>query len=103
VSGRRSDRRRPSGTGSLRVRKDRLGGETWYGKWRVAGRQTQRKLGPKRTPGTADGLTKVQAEAELRRIIAETRGLPDLDTRRTVADAATELIQFRRDSGRKTS
>lgn len=103
VSDRPRQGRRPRGTGSLIVLADRLGRETWYAKWRVGGRQVERKLGPKRTPGTADGLTKVQAEAELRRVIAETRAVPGPGPRRTVTDAATELIEWRRDSGRKTS
>src|SRR5881227_3620003 len=99
----RTGRRRPSGTGSLSVRRDVAGRESWYGKWRVGGRQTQRRLGSKRSPGMADGLTKVQAEAELRRIISETRTIPDHGERRTVKDAAEELIRFRLDSGRKKS
>lgn len=44
----------------------------WYGKWRVNGRQVKRKLGPKRTRGEADGLTRTQAEARLRDLIAAT-------------------------------
>jgi hypothetical protein len=37
--------RRPAGTGALFVRIDSVGRETWYGKWRVGGRQMKRKLG----------------------------------------------------------
>ena len=43
----------------------------YYGKWRVAGRQVKRRLGPVRKPGTRDGLTKTQAEARLRELVAE--------------------------------
>lgn len=43
----------------------------WYGKWRVDGRQVKRRIGPKRTRGEADGLTKAQAEARLRDLIAQ--------------------------------
>ncbi len=44
---------------------------TWYGKWRVDGRQVKRRIGPKRTRGEADGITKSQAEARLREFMAE--------------------------------
>jgi integrase len=45
----------------------------WYGKWRVGveRRQVKRKIGPKRTRGEANGLTKAQAEARLRELMAE--------------------------------
>ena len=58
--------KRAYGSGSIVERRG-----DWYGKWRVGGRQVFRKLGPKRTPGRADGLTKSQAEARLRELIAE--------------------------------
>jgi integrase len=64
--------RRSHGTGSLYVRADSAGRESWYGKWRTDGTQVKRRIGVKRTPGDRDGLTRVQAEAELRRLIAET-------------------------------
>jgi integrase len=44
---------------------------SWYGKWRLGDRQVKRKLGPIRAPGTREGMTRTQAEAELRRLIAE--------------------------------
>jgi hypothetical protein len=46
--------------GSLRV----VGG-SWYG---PDGRRVKRKIGPARTPGERDGLTRPQAEKEVRRI-----------------------------------
>ena len=67
--------RRPPGTGSLLVRLDSAGRETWYGKWRVGERQVMRKLGRRREPGSAVGFTRTQAEAELRRLIAEENGV----------------------------
>ena len=66
--------RRPPGTGSLLVRRDKAGLETWHGKWRVGERQVMRKIGLRREPGSALGLTRSQAEAELRRLIAEDTG-----------------------------
>lgn len=64
--------RRSYGTGSLYVRADGNGREQWYGRWWTNGRQLKRSIGPKRADGTRDGLTRAQAEAELRRLIAET-------------------------------
>jgi integrase len=58
--------RRAYGSGSIFERDGR-----YYGKWRVDGRQVKRQLGPVRTPGARDGLTKSQAEARLREMIAE--------------------------------
>jgi integrase len=58
--------RRAYGSGSIIER-----GGDWYGKWRVDGRQVFRKIGPKRTRSKADGLTKSQAEARLRELMAE--------------------------------
>ena len=63
--------RRSYGTGSLYVRIDSGGSESWYGKWRHDGRQVKRLIGPKRAEGIRDGLTRRQAEGELRRLIGE--------------------------------
>lgn len=60
--------RRPYGTGSLLERSG-----TWYGQWRVDGRQVKRRLGPVRGRDCPRGLTRPQAERELRRKIAEVR------------------------------
>ena len=62
--------RRPYGSGSLLE----VHG-SWYGQWRVRGRLVKRKLGPKRSPGSADGLTRAQAERRLRQMLEETRGV----------------------------
>lgn len=63
--------RRSYGTGSLYVREDRNGREAYYGTWWANGRRVKRVIGPKRAPGSRDGLTRAQAEAELRRLMAE--------------------------------
>ena len=68
--------RRSYGTGSLFVRPDAGGREHWYGKWRDGGRQVKRRLEPKRVPGSGDGLTRAQAERELRRVIDEASAAP---------------------------
>lgn len=59
--------RRSYGTGSLYVRRNARGGESWYGKWWAGDRRVQRKIGPKREPGSREGLTRAQAERELQR------------------------------------
>jgi hypothetical protein len=51
------------------VRSDSNGRETWYGSWRVGGRRIKRRIGLKRRASTAEGLTRTQAEAELRRLM----------------------------------
>jgi hypothetical protein len=56
------------------MRRDRSSAETWYGKWRVGERQVMRQLGLRREPGSSVGLTRAQAERELRRLIAEENG-----------------------------
>jgi hypothetical protein len=61
--------RRSHGTGSL-IEKNGI----YYGKWRVAGRQVMRKVGPVRKLASHDGLTKSQAEAQLRKLMADVTG-----------------------------
>ena len=63
----RTEKKRAYGSGSV----IELSG-AFYGKWRINGRQVMRKLGPRRRPGTRDGLTRSQAEARLRQLMAQT-------------------------------
>lgn len=72
--------RRAYGSGSLFERDG-----AWYGKWRVGGRQVKRKIGHKRTRSRADGLTRSQAEARLRELMAEVREA-DIAARGTTAE-----------------
>jgi integrase len=65
--------RRSYGSGSLFVRSDAAGVESWYGSWWSDGRRVKRKLGAKRPAGSRDGLTRAQAEAEMRRRIEATQ------------------------------
>src|SRR4051794_14816651 len=83
--------KRSYGSGRLFVRADGAGRETWYGSWRIGGRRVKRRLGPKRRPATADGLTRTQAEAELRRLMASTTVVAGA-ARRTVEEAGTAYI-----------
>jgi integrase len=65
------NRPRTRGTGSLLRRRQSDGRESWYGKWRVNGRQVMRLLGPVHARGVAGGLTRAAAEAALRDAMAE--------------------------------
>src|SRR4051812_26410533 len=58
--------KRAYGSGSIVERRG-----DYYGKWRVDGKQVWRLLGPKRSRGESDGLTRAQAEARLRQLMAE--------------------------------
>jgi integrase len=86
--------RRPYGTGSLTVRRGK-----WFGQWRAGERLTSRVIGPVRKPGTRDGLTRVQAERELQRLVqshgpAQVRGI-------TVSEAGERLLEHLEAMGRK--
>jgi integrase len=81
---------------------DRAGRESWYGQWRLDGRLVKRKVGPKRSAGAADGLTKAQAEKELRRLVAQTVAAPAHE-RVTVAEAGRRHLDHLAALGRKRS
>jgi integrase len=94
--------RRSYGTGALSVRTDARGRETWYGRWYVATKRVQRKLGPKRKPGSRQGLTRAQAEAELRRHIESTE-VPTPSSAPTLSEAGERLIRGLEVQGRKAA
>ena len=83
--------KRSYGSGRLFARVDSGGRETWYGSWHVGGRRIKRRLGPKRRAGAADGLTRTQAEAELRHRMAVDVVVAG-PSRRTVAEAGSAYI-----------
>ena len=83
----RSAVRRSYGSGSIHEHRN-----AWYGKWRVGGRQVKRRIGPKRKPGTREGLTRTQAEAGLRQLIAEVRVAPPEGTL-TLAEAGERYLR----------
>lgn len=95
--------RRSYGTGSLYTRCDSGGRETWYGKWRTNGRQIKRKIGPVRTEGQKDGLTKRQAEAELRQLMAATPASAAVAERLTVEALGARYVRHLQHVGRKRS
>lgn len=78
---------RPRGTGSLYEYRG-----AWYATWRVGGRQIKRKVGPMRKPGTKDGLTQTQAEAQLRFLIGQTRTAGP-GVRRTLKETGDSYLQ----------
>jgi integrase len=93
--------RRPRGTGALFIKRDSAGRETWYGKWRVGTAQVKRRIGPKRIPSTRDGLTRTQAEAELRRLIGAVDHATLSRERVTVDQVGALLLESLRAKGRK--
>ncbi len=95
--------RRPHGTGSLYVRVDASGRETWYGHWRSNGRQVKKKIGLKRTAGSREGLTRSQAEAALRAKMGETQVSPRVGEILTVAEVSARYVTQAKRRGRKRS
>ncbi|HEV7774885.1 MAG TPA: tyrosine-type recombinase/integrase [Conexibacter sp.] len=100
---RRDDARRSHGTGSLSVRADRNGRETYYGSWYANGRRVKRRVGPKRPRGERAGLTRAQAEAELRRLIAETQVRAQVGERLTIGEVGARYVEHAKRRGRKVS
>jgi len=95
--------RRSYGTGRLYTRADRNGRETWYGKWHANGRRVNRKVGPKRASGGRIGLTRPQAESELRRLMAEVQVNSPVAETLTVAAAGARYQRHLSRAGRKRS
>lgn len=94
--------RRSYGTGSLYARRDRRGQEMWYGKWYAHGQRVKRKIGPKREPGGRQGLTRTQAEAELRRRI-QTEAPPEIQRRQSLEEVGAQMVANLEARGRKAS
>jgi integrase len=88
--------RRSYGTGSLFLKAG-----NWHGRWYVHGRKVQRKIGPARALGERDGLTRPQAEREMRRRMEHYT--PPVASRVTVEDAGLRLIAHLEALGRKRS
>ena len=90
--------KRTYGTGSLKVV-----GQSWVGQWYGPdGRRVKRKIGPARKPGSTAGLTKAQAERELRRI-RERDALLVATGRVTMEEAGAEHVLRLELKGRKKS
>src|SRR5687767_15091349 len=85
--------RRPRGTGSLLIRRDRAGRRTWYGKVHVGERQVKRRLGRVRKPGSAVGLTEGQADMELRRLVDHALEASESEQPRDLCFAAERYLE----------
>ena len=93
--------RRPRGTGSLFVRRDSAGREVWYGKWWAGTTQIKRRIGPKRLPSAGDGLTRSQAEGELRKMIGAIGPVAARSERVTIGEVGDLLVESVQAKGRK--
>lgn len=82
--------RRPRGSGVLFEKSG-----AYYGRWRTRdGRRVNRRIGPVRPPGGSDGLTRSQAERQLRKLQEREEKRPSEGAstgRVTLAEAATDL------------
>ena len=87
--------RRSYGTGTLYVKAG-----AYYGRWRIGDRRVNRRLGPVRQPGSREGLTRAQAEAQLRRQTEQVTVATSFE-RVTVADAGERLASQQEIRGRK--
>jgi integrase len=93
-------RRRGNGTGTLHVQTRADGRQLWYGRWYVGSRRLNRRIGLKRKRGTGQGLTKLEAEAELRRMMLRDRP-PQIGDEITFATAAELMLRELEELGRK--
>jgi integrase len=74
----------------------------WYGRWRTLdGRRLSRRLGPARLAGTDAGMTRRDAEQQLRKLMLAEQALPTplAAGRHTVDDAADALRRKKRVQG----
>jgi Phage integrase central domain len=72
--------RRAYGSGSLYIENG-----VYYGRWRTAaGGNANRHVGPARSPGTTDGLTKRQAERKLRELMDGNAGRVTTNATRSI-------------------
>jgi integrase len=91
--------RRSYGSGSLTVRRGK-----WFGQWRVGGSLVGRVLGPIRKEGTREGLTRAQAEQELRRRMEVEGGPPvPVHARLSLVEAGERYIRYVEALGRRRS
>jgi integrase len=94
--------RRSYGSGSISVRTDGRGRETFYGTWRANGRSVKRRLGVKRGV-SGIGLTVRQAEDELRRCMREVVPSAAVGERLTLDQVSRHYVRDAERRGRKPS
>jgi integrase len=93
--------RRARGTGSIVRRRQRSGAVILWGKFTVHGEQRWVKLGLERQPGSKFGLTKAQAEAELRRAFEAASLEQPIQERLDIKEAGERYIDRLESLGRK--
>ena len=90
--------RRPHGSGSVFLHRG-----SWYGRWYVGSHRVKRRLGRARRPGEREGLTKSQAERELRARMQRESVVLTTNDRVTVGEAGRRVIDRLEALGRKPS
>ena len=95
--------RRSYGTGSLYTRKDSAGREMWYGRWWSGGSQFKRSIGRVRIEGSRDGLTRTQAEKELRKLQGSTEKRVPVGERLCLEELGERYVRDLERLGRKRS
>jgi integrase len=93
--------RRAHGTGSLYPYVGSGGRETWYARWYVGRKRVQRRVGLKRSRGSNEGLTRNQAEAELRSMRLAEEEEPPPRASLTVDAASEQLMRHLESLGRR--
>jgi integrase len=84
--------KRPYGSGAITTRTDATGRESYVARWRSEGREVKRRLGPVRKPHTPDGLTKREAEDELRRLRDEVKPTPEVGAALSIAELGERYV-----------
>ncbi|WP_028065793.1 tyrosine-type recombinase/integrase [Solirubrobacter soli] len=85
--------KRPYGSGEIYTKSG-----AWYGRWRTPdGRRLNRKLGPVRSRGDSDGLTRAQAEQAFRRVRADeaSRKSPEVVVEILTVDQVADRLRER--------
>lgn len=95
--------RRATGTGSLFPVPRSGGREVWFGRWYIGKTRVQRRVGQRRLRGEKVGLTKAEAETELRRMRLVTEEAPPPETTVTVDQAAEHLMRHLEAIGRRAT
>ncbi len=92
--------RRSYGTGTLYRRADAQGRQWWYGRWHNGASRPNRRIGPIRTRGGEEGLTRREAERALRKLI-ESELPKQADAKITVAETGDLLLRHLKAKGLK--
>lgn len=99
----KSATRRARGSGALLTRRNTDGTESWIGQWRADGKQVRRALGRKRQRGSRVGMTEVEANRELSRLMTEHQPVKDVGepSQLPVVEVGRALLRDLEQRGRK--